>query len=308
MNIYEKRHAILAAHKGERVTPAQLKAELLQRFPGVKPGSVNAADCFYTDRKRAGSTCPECGKLGGFAVNRNGVVDMGASGFENISPFYTPTGNTRSTFVPATRKFSMRDPLIDFDWKTLRDRYDAACKGFNSGSVHLSGVTSKATDRALYYWLVQTAALNGGKRPVLDLRWYEALLYWKLYSSTPSSKMTSWLRRFDAERFRQLVAQLPETIPQDVDNIRGLVESIGKYQLPGMASSCALPVRATFLHILYPNVVPIFDRMVLMAVEAWFKDANQEVGVLLQYVPHAYECLLESASSAWRLASSRTWL
>ncbi len=96
------RHAILAQHIGMRVTPAQLKADLLEKFPSVKPQSVNASDCHYSDRKRAGSTCPECGKLGGFAVNRDGVVDMGASGWENISPVYVPTGNTRSSVAPST--------------------------------------------------------------------------------------------------------------------------------------------------------------------------------------------------------------
>src|SRR5437016_1770694 len=102
MNIYQMRHAILAKHIGERVTPAKLKAELLESFPGVKPQSVNASDCHYSDRKRAGSTCPECGKLGGFAVNRDGVVDMGATGWGNISPVYLPTGNTRSSVAPST--------------------------------------------------------------------------------------------------------------------------------------------------------------------------------------------------------------
>jgi hypothetical protein len=33
MNIYQMRHAILAKHVGERITPAQLKAELLGGFP-----------------------------------------------------------------------------------------------------------------------------------------------------------------------------------------------------------------------------------------------------------------------------------
>jgi hypothetical protein len=32
MNIYQMRHAILAQHMGRRVTPAQLKAELLEKF------------------------------------------------------------------------------------------------------------------------------------------------------------------------------------------------------------------------------------------------------------------------------------
>jgi hypothetical protein len=295
MNICQMRHAILAKHLGERFTPAQLKAELLEKYPSVKPQSVNAPDCFYSDRKRAGSTCPECGKLGGFAVNRDGIVDMGASGFGGISPVYVPTGNTRITVAPfaevaaAAGKISMSDPLVGFDWKTVYPRYDAACKGFESRSIHLSGVIPPtATDRALYYWLVQTAALSGGKRPVLDLRWYEALLYWKLYSSTPDSKITTWLGGFAVERFHQLLGQMPETIPHDVADIMALVESIGRYQLPGMASPDALPVRTTFLHILYPNVVPIFDQMVLRAVGAWFEGANKKVAVLRQYLPHAW--------------------
>jgi hypothetical protein len=41
MNIYQMRHAVLAKHIGERVTPAQLKGELLKEFLGVKPQSVN---------------------------------------------------------------------------------------------------------------------------------------------------------------------------------------------------------------------------------------------------------------------------
>jgi hypothetical protein len=113
MNIYQMRHAILAQHRGGRVTPAQLKAELLEKFPGVKPQSVNASDCHYSDRKRAGSTCPECRKLGGFAVNRDGIVDLGASGWGNISPVYVPTGNTRSSIGPSTttnRISSFRSP------------------------------------------------------------------------------------------------------------------------------------------------------------------------------------------------------
>jgi hypothetical protein len=104
MNIYQMRHMVLARHLGERLTPTQLKVELLERFPGVKSQSVNASDCHYSNRKRAGSTCPECGKLGGFAVNREGVVDMGASGFESIPHVYVPTGNRhifRRTTDPA---------------------------------------------------------------------------------------------------------------------------------------------------------------------------------------------------------------
>lgn len=116
MNIYQMRHAILAKHVGERFSPAQLKVELLKKFTVVKPQSVNAPDCFYSDRKRAGSTCQECGKLGGFAVNKDGIVDMDKSGFRNIPPVYVPTGNARSRVGPSaeiavdTRKITMSDP------------------------------------------------------------------------------------------------------------------------------------------------------------------------------------------------------
>lgn len=124
MNIYQMRHAILAKHVGERFASPQLKVELLAKFSTVKPQSVNAPDCYYSDRKRAGATCPECRKLGGFAVNRDGIVDMGASGFGNVSSMYVPTGRTRNSVWPsaeiaAVEKISMSDPLVGFDWRTL---------------------------------------------------------------------------------------------------------------------------------------------------------------------------------------------
>jgi hypothetical protein len=96
MNIFQMRHKILERHRGERFTPQRLKAELLNEFPNVNQTSINAADCFNTSGKRAGCTCPECTKLDGFAVNREGVVDMGASGFGGVSPTYVPTRNTRN--------------------------------------------------------------------------------------------------------------------------------------------------------------------------------------------------------------------
>lgn len=133
MNIYQKRHTILARHLGKRISPAQLKAELLEEFPDTKPQSVNAPDCFYSDRKLAGSTCPECQKLGGFAVNRDGIVDVGASGWGGIPPSYMPSGNTRSSTRPSTttnRSAFFRSPqnavIIDdafiSDWHPKYDR------------------------------------------------------------------------------------------------------------------------------------------------------------------------------------------
>jgi len=294
MNVYQMRHAILAKHIGERFTPTQLKVELLEKFSSVRPQSVNASDCHYSDRKRAGSTCPECGKLGGFAVNGAGVVDMGASGWGNISPVYVPTGNTRSSVGPsaeiaaATRKVSMSDPLVGFDWKSVYARYDAACCGFEANSKHLRGLYAGApNDRFLYYKLVATAVPE--KRSQLGADWYEALLYWKLYSQrTLDSKITEWPQSIVFGRLQQFLAKIPTTIPRRVHDIVELVELLGSYQFPGMKSNTALPVRTTFLHILYPNIVPIFDQMVLKAVGAWRQGANHDINVLRHYLPHAW--------------------
>ena len=291
MNIYQMRHAILGKHIGEQFTPTQLKVELLEKFPGVKPQSVNASDCHYSDRKRAGSTCPECGKLGGFAVNRNCVVDMGASGWGNLSPVYVPTGKTRSNSDEpgaATRKIGMSDPLFGFDWKTVYARYDAACRGFEPNSKHLRGFyVGTPNDRFLYYKLVATAVPEN--RSQLGADWYEALLYWKLYSQgTSDFQITKWLQSFASGHLQQLLAKIPATIPRRVQDVFELVELVGTHQFPGMKSSTALPVRTTFLHILYPNIVPIFDQMVLRAVGAWREGANQDAGVLRYYIPHAW--------------------
>jgi hypothetical protein len=295
MTIYQMRHAILEKHVGKVITPAQLKAELLEEFSGVKPQSVNASDCHYSDRKRAGSTCPECRKLGGFAVNRDGVVDMGASGWGNILAVYVPAGNTRSSVLAsggiaeAPRGIRMSDPLVGFDWRTVHALYDVTCRGFKSNSKHLRGFYLGATnDRFLYHKLVATAVSEVRSR--LDADWYEALLYWKLYSQpAPLSKITEWRQSLAPGLLGDFLAKLPTTIPRKVQDVVDLVELVDTFQFPGMKSCTALPVRTTLLHILYPNTVPIFDKMVLNAVGAWRKGASQRISVLRQYIAHAWE-------------------
>jgi hypothetical protein len=188
----------------------------------------------------------------------------------------------------APQSISMSDPLAGFGWTTLLARYDAAAfRGYDTKSEHLRGWRLTTNDRDLYYQLVTKAATE--TRPQLGADWYEALLYWKLYSQPAAvSNITAWLKGFAPERLRQFLAKIPKTIPRKVSDVVELVELAGKYQFPGMKSSTALPVRTTFLHILYPDVIPIFDKMVLKAVGAWRKGANQDTNVLRQYIPHAW--------------------
>jgi hypothetical protein len=288
MNIYQKRHAVLARHIGKRIAPAQLKAEILQSFHGTNPSSVNPADCFYTSSKAAGCTCPECTKLGGFAVNGQGIVDMGLSGWGKISSSYTPTGNIRSSGgAPPAFQANMSDPLAGFAWGSLYSQYDRRCHRFDPQSQHLRGpYAGAARDRDLYYALLSSAE-NGFS--TLTVEWYEALLYWKLYSQPAAlSNLTRWLPSFNQSALRGFLAAAPATLPRSVPDIITLVNLVGSYQLPGAKTQTALPVRTTLLHILYPNVVPIFDKKVLLAVGVWHKGANQNMAVLHKYIPYAW--------------------
>jgi hypothetical protein len=76
----------------------------------------------------------------------------------------------------------MLDPLQDFDWDTLYEKYDLACKGFKPDHqwVRSAGLNA-ATDRELYRLLV--ANLQEEKaRETLSPDTYRAILYWKHYS------------------------------------------------------------------------------------------------------------------------------
>jgi hypothetical protein len=238
MNIYQKRHAILAKHIGKQSTATQLKAELLERFPDTKPQSVNAPDCFYSDRKRAGSTCPECGKLGGFAVNGDGVVDMGASGWGGISPVYVPTGNTRSGVGPSTithRIVSFRDPqkavVIDdafigewhpkYDWtESDEDEYQELV-AVVARDLALAGTVSRSTFLRIWNW---KGAMRVIGHVLIDA-------YDTIY----------------APAFRRAVSEPPE---------RKLAALIAPgVKLPGVEAATG----STLIHFIHPDSMPIID-------------------------------------------------
>lgn len=209
----------------------------------------------------------------------------------------TPTRHVQVTQRPNLGRRDgprMTDPLVGFDWTTLYRRYDAACRRFDPHSVHLEAVRPKAeSDRSLYYRLLQIAAPDiSGVRQAANIGWYEALLYWKLYSQPAAlHNIGEWLRKDDtrrgrnAEQLRFLLAEMPSTIPQQVTAITSLLKSIDRHQLDGMGMT-ALPVRSTFLHILYPTVVPIFDKMVRRAVG--LPEDDQSLEIFCEYLPHAW--------------------
>ena len=218
-------------------------------------------------------------------------------------PLLTAKEKIPSHTVPARERPSsehyhamkMSDPLGGFHWQSLYKRYDALCSRFNPRSGHLATVhPTPAKDRLLYYHLVRAASADvSGRRPALDLEWYEALLYWKLYSQPYVRNISEWLPKDKASRlrnaaqFKNLLAKMPRTIPRQFSAVASLLQIIDRYPLDGMKTETALPVRSTFLHFLYPTVVPIFDKMVLQAVGVTRKGSNQRVSVFRKYLRHA---------------------
>ena len=182
---------------------------------------------------------------------------------------------------------SFKDPLKDFDWSGLYASYDGMCRGFDPESSLLAPFEPARPpgDRALYYKL--TAAFRAIRSSSRDdaAMIYGAMLYWKLYSQhILDGKILDWAQRWGAS-FGRLVATLPATVerrPQEIVK----VATDKCFCLPGMKSGIA--VRATVLHFLYPDVVPLFDRMVLRAVAIDSEAASRDRRVFEEYIPHAW--------------------
>ncbi len=196
----------------------------------------------------------------------------------------------------------MNDPLNNFDWPTLYEAYDTRCCGFNQGALKLGffdrkGLSRPAIDRELYYKLVSIFSPENLHTHAEPIEAYEALLYWKLYSQKAaiSNLEKIWLpdnstkRAKSQDTFKRLLSELPVTIEHSGTEVIELIKWLGKFNLPGIASSTAIPVRTTFLHFIYPEVVPIFDKMVLRAIGVWDKNANQSYKVLSDYLPFSWE-------------------
>lgn len=156
----------------------------------------------------------------------------------------------------------MRDPLTGFDWLALMTRYDRR---------------APTGDRQRYYDLVE--AFAGSVTPGA----YAGLLCWKLGARFGPYRARRFLEG-PQEQLNRLFQHLPVSLPRDVDKVMEAIELIGRFPIEGMRGRHALPVRTTLLHFKYPEVVPIFDTMVLRALGISREGANRDRAVLRQYL------------------------
>jgi len=194
---------------------------------------------------------------------------------------------------------AMRNPINDnFDWSFLYQRYDNTCRRFAPTSPYLYDITEKPkNDRYLYNSLVYKVNNERTMKGYIGLGTYEAILYWKLYSQPAATQNVCAKLRNDEHKQRTidtaligLGAQLPLKVTEDISSIINLYDLLDAYgpQLYGLMNPCALPARTTLLHFLYPNVVPLFDKQVLLAVGVNEKNANRRRDCLYQYIQFAW--------------------
>jgi hypothetical protein len=196
---------------------------------------------------------------------------------------------------PVTTGGSMIDPLQTFDWASLYEKYDRACRGFQPENEGLYAFDPPPkTDRTLYCSLVDRVASEVNAQGRISMGSYEAILYWKLYSQPAAVANVCKKIRRDTTLQAEIRNNLSEfrispVLQRDVSDIVLFLEKLNGAKLFGLIAPTAFPVKMTLLHFIYPNVVPIFDKMVLQAVGVWDKNANHDLNILKQYIPHSWQ-------------------
>jgi hypothetical protein len=128
---------------------------------------------------------------------------------------------------------------------------------------------------------------------LMSLATYEAALYWKLYS-TRGDTINREIHNKPSV-IPELISLLPRLsgfpprIYQNGGAVLDLVTRVRGLGLYGMQ----LPVCTALLHFLYPDVIPIFDKMVLMAVgytgeQIKKRTLNQNEYLYGQYMEHVW--------------------
>ncbi|MFH1107967.1 MAG: hypothetical protein V1790_02040 [Planctomycetota bacterium] len=199
----------------------------------------------------------------------------------------------------------MHDPLELFDWNSLHARYDRLCGPIDRYPQHLAALgQAPKCDRKLYYELVHKLKPGADPPPRrIDVGWWEAILYWKLYSGRWVGNVRHYVpseavdRRAVQREIDKLCNALPAQIDVSWEATRQVIRAIDGTNLRGMKSNNAYPMRTTFLHFIYPDVVPIFDVQVLKAVGVHEENANHSIVRLEQYILHVWR-LKEKYSAA----------
>jgi hypothetical protein len=194
----------------------------------------------------------------------------------------------------------MRNPINeDFDWSALYTRYDNKCRRFDPTSAYLYDIVDRPqNDRFLYYSLIEKVRNEISTNQRIRLGTYEAILYWKLYSQPAATNNVCERIHIDKniqERIEEGLKGLGEqlsriNVTRNMESLRNLYVLLDNqgHNLFGLRDAFAFPAMTTLLHFLYPNIVPLFDKQVLLAVGVDEPGANRKRDCLYHYIQFAW--------------------
>jgi len=185
----------------------------------------------------------------------------------------------------------MIDPLDNFPWDTLYSLYDEKSLktskfNYNVPALRCFSPPPK-TDRDLYYSLISRMLSEREAGSLMTLQSYTAIIYWKMYSTSPKTNNYIDKNISLQEQLRKMLISFnnfPAVIKKERNIISELVQRTINLKLYGLG----LPVCTTVLHYLYPDIVPIFDQMILRAVGYDKEEINQKRLNQSQELYHKY--------------------
>ncbi len=202
------------------------------------------------------------------------------------------------------------NPLGQFNWNAniIANDYDthADIKRFKSNLHYLDEIFDPLpeTDRQLYSLLIDRVQNEFHNESLMELETYAGIVYWKLYSQPMALRRLigpmlqsseAWAPEVEGDIrtmliYLQLENILPFEISKKAQTVIDLVTSFNYLPctLRGMTSPAALPMRMTFLHFVYPDIVPLFDKMVLRALGVSRKNASNQIDCLYGCIDKLY--------------------
>lgn len=188
----------------------------------------------------------------------------------------------------------MKDPLKNFNFSTIYKEYKARTCSYENyaNEINDMGIDYNKinSDPGLYYYLKDKFS----QKKSITIYNYIALLFWKLntsgnflwkqllYDRNGKSKID------EEEKLKKIIKKLPSELKvADVEKFLDIFNYLKKENnlLPGIKTDTAWPTRSTLLHFIYPNIIPIFDQMVLKALYPNYqKGDNQKKEKFLIYI------------------------